>query len=153
MNKWKKFGFFKYNLCASQSFLLSVCEDISHEVFCKDENLNLIDENFRKRKERIQFVLRRWNVLKMFLKLNAKESRKCASKKRKKKKKKEKEKRRKKKAWNYFRNIPLSSVSRFYLSSSVHNIFLWMFKYLNVKMYNCLNVWLLKYSNVKMYNC
>ena len=38
---------------ASKVFMFSVCEVISHEeVFCKDENLNLIDENFGNENEK-----------------------------------------------------------------------------------------------------
>ncbi len=38
---------------ASKVFMFSVCEVISHEeVFCKDENLNLIDENLGNEKKK-----------------------------------------------------------------------------------------------------
>ena len=42
--------------------MLSVCEGISHEVLCEVKNFNLMDENFRNEKEKLQFVLRCSNV-------------------------------------------------------------------------------------------
>jgi|LakMenEpi03Aug12_release.lakeMendotaPanAssembly.Ray.scaffolds.fasta_scaffold5421714_1 hypothetical protein len=47
----------KYIFEASKVFMFSVCEVISHEeVFCKDENLNLIDENLGNENEK-----KNWN--------------------------------------------------------------------------------------------